>query len=68
MERTDLERARIRRSRTAQVSVDEFGRRAFRISDLASARRAVEEIVLQGEGLQRTVKTHIRAFSLIEAN
>jgi CDGSH-type Zn-finger protein/uncharacterized Fe-S cluster protein YjdI len=35
----------------AQVSVEEFGLPGlFRISDLASAHRAVEEIVLQGEG------------------
>ena len=35
----------------AQVSVDEFGLPGlFKITDLASARGAVEEIVLQGEG------------------
>jgi CDGSH-type Zn-finger protein/uncharacterized Fe-S cluster protein YjdI len=35
----------------AQVSVEEFGLPGlFKIADLASARRAVEEIVLQGEG------------------
>jgi len=35
----------------AQVSVDEFGLPGlFEISDLASARRAVEEIVLQVRG------------------
>jgi CDGSH-type Zn-finger protein/uncharacterized Fe-S cluster protein YjdI len=35
----------------AQVSVEEFGLPGlFRITDLASAHRAVEEIVLQGEG------------------
>lgn len=35
----------------AQVSVEEFGLPGlFKISDLASAHRAVEEIVLQGEG------------------
>ena len=35
----------------AQVSVEEFGLQGlFKITDLASAHRAVEEIVLQGEG------------------
>ena len=53
----------------AQVSPDEFGLPGlFRITDLASARRAVEEIVLQGEGAPaHRADSHFARFSAIRA-
>jgi len=42
----------------AQVSIEEFGLPGlFKIADLASARAAIEQIVLQGEERQRTART-----------
>jgi len=53
----------------AQVGVDEFGLPGlFRITDLASARRAVDEIVLQGEGAPaHRDDSHFARFSAIRA-
>ncbi len=53
----------------AQVSSEEFGLPGlFRITDLASARRAVEEIVLQGEGAPaHREDSHFARFSTIRA-
>jgi len=53
----------------AQVCVDEFGMPGlFRITDLASAQRAVEEIVLQGEGAPaHRADSHFSRFSTIRA-
>ena len=53
----------------AQVSVEEFGLPGlFKISDLASAHRAVEEIVLQGEGAPaHREDSHFARFSLIRS-
>jgi CDGSH-type Zn-finger protein/uncharacterized Fe-S cluster protein YjdI len=53
----------------AQVSMEEFGLPGlFRITDLASARRAVEQIVLQGEGAPaHRDDSHFARFSAIRA-
>ena len=53
----------------AQVSVEEFGLPGlFKISDLASAHRAVEEIVLQGEGAPaHRDDSHFARFKLIRS-
>ena len=53
----------------AQVSSEEFGLPGlFRITDLASAQRAVEEIVLQGEGAPaHRDDSHFARFSAIRA-
>jgi hypothetical protein len=52
----------------AQVGADEFGLPGlFKIDDLASARRAVEEIVLQGEGAPaHREDSHYRRFAAIK--
>jgi len=51
----------------AQVSVEEFGLPGlFKITDLASAQRAIEEIVLQGEGAPaHREDSHFARFSAI---
>jgi CDGSH-type Zn-finger protein/uncharacterized Fe-S cluster protein YjdI len=53
----------------AQVGADEFGLPGlFKIADLASAQRAVEEIVLQGEGAPaHREDSHFARFSAIRA-
>jgi len=53
----------------AQIGLEEFGLPGlFRITDLASARRAVEEIVLQGEGAPaHRADSHFARFSAIRA-
>ena len=53
----------------AQIGTDEFGLPGlFRITDLASARRAIEAIVLQGEGAPAHRETsHFATFAAIRA-